>query len=98
MKTNQQLTTEKNLIGHFKLHNEEHNIEVTITHQRVKLNYNGAIEEFANSAHWMGENHLYFWGPYFVRFADENRLVFGKNTSGIVGVDNDWQETLERIK
>ncbi len=98
MKTKEQLTTEQNLIGHFELHNDDTDIEITITPHKVKLNYNGELEEFDNSAHWMGDNHLCFWGPYYVRLADESRLIFGKNTSGSLGINNEWQESLDRVK
>lgn len=65
---------------------------------KIELNYNGEKEEFGSSGDWWGDNYFYFNQFYFVRHADENTMIFGKNTTGTVGTNNDWEEVFTRIK
>lgn len=96
MKSESQLTTESSIFGHWRLNNENVNIEVLITPQIVRLNYNGVVEEFSSNAHWMGDHHLCFWGPYYVFSATKEFLTFGKHKSGLIG-DYEWEHTLSRV-
>jgi hypothetical protein len=82
----------------FKSANTQIHILISKAHHSVQLNFNGQKSEFTSGGHWMGDNHLYFDHVHFVRHADENKMIFGKNMSGVVGVDNEWEETFTRIK
>lgn len=93
-----QSSTIKYMFGKWAYQNNGVNISLIINDfpRVVKLNYNGEIEEFDNNAHWFGDHHLCFYGPYYVFFADENCLIFGKHKSSVIG-DYEWQYEFHRV-
>lgn len=59
---------------------------------------NNQIDTFSGSAHWIGDNHLCFMERnYFVRIANEKRLIFGKMNENTIG-DNGWEYTFDRLE
>lgn len=93
-----QSSTIRHMTGKWSYEENNNNIKVTICDfpRIINLEYNGIIEEFDSGGHWFGDNHLCFSGPYYVRFADETRLVFGKHKSAVIG-DYEWEYQFHRI-
>ncbi len=91
-------STIRYMFGSWEYNKASINIKVTIRDfpRTVTLEVNGITEEFDSGGHWFGDNHLCFFEPYYVRFADDKRLIFGKHQSVVVG-DYEWEYTFERI-
>jgi hypothetical protein len=101
MNEQQQKETVSHLIGKWKYNDPNTNIDIEITLNTVKLIYNDVSEKFANNSHWFGENHLYYsTAPYFVRYANEEKLIFGKRKPGgfIQVGDFDWEYSFNRVE
>ena len=82
----------------FKKDNQYIHIRISEPFRLVQLNYNGKKSEFSSLGEWWGDFHFYFDNVHFVRYADDKSMIFGKNTSATIGINNDWEETFTRIK
>ncbi len=99
MKTSErQSSTIRFMYGNWEYEGPYTTIKLTIQDfsKIVTLNIDGVIEEFDSGGHWFGDNHLCFYGPYYVRMANETNLIFGKHKSAVIG-DYEWEYVFQRI-
>jgi hypothetical protein len=81
---------------HYADHKNVIKIEIPKNRHKIKLNINGIIEEINNAGHWFGDNYFCFDAYYYVRYADENTLIFGKHQSASIG-DHEWEYQFKRV-
>lgn len=97
------MDTTNYMFGRWLYEDEKNTIQldVNLSHHRVFLSFNGHKIDFDHNAHWF-DDFLCFVGTqnqYYVRFANETSLVFGKHkdTSNVIG-DIEWEYKFTRIK
>ncbi len=95
--------TQNNYVGNWTvLTTELGDINLHITKNEnvseFKLSINNHVEEFSSAVHWFGPFLLAVdKAQYFIRFADENHLVFGKNSGTADWGDVVWQYKFTRV-
>lgn len=95
--------TEQTIYGRWYYKDDQYDLKLIISKHPsyIRLDFNGEIIEFTDNAHWFGDYHLCFTGPYYVRISsiknyNENQLIFGKLSSEAIIGDYEWEFVFNR--
>lgn len=82
--------------GLWKFQNEEIHIELQIRQGTLIILKNGTLEEFSIRPNWTLNDYFLLTNVYFITYADEEKLTFGKLDFPMTG-SHEWVYTFNRV-
>lgn len=97
MKTNEIIkSVEDNYLGLWKYEDKGIEIILEITQGNLRISLNGTTENFGIRPLWVKETHFWLTNIYYITYADEKKLEFGKSNYPFLG-SFEWEYTFQRI-